>query len=433
MRTKLVLINPYIFDFSAYNLWSYPLGLLKTAEFLTSYEVDINFIDCLQTERYKKYHTGKYHFEKVDKPDILKGIKRIYKKYGISDEIFLQKLNQLYPFDLILITSIMAYWYPGIQRVVELIRDNYKDIPIILGGIYPTLYREHALENSGADAICIGQSEKSLVFLINSFGFNLKKKRAKITPFYKLGYPNLQYFAPILTSYGCPFRCTYCASGLLNYQFVQRPVSEVVDEIKWFHNHNFTDIAFYDDALLVNADNHLKVILNYVVKEKIKINFHCPNGLHACFIDKEMAQLMKRSGFKTIRIGFETINKDRQSQTGGKTNEDDLLKAIQNLKSVGFTKDEIGVYLMYGLIGQGFDEVIEGIKFLKGLQVKIHLTEYSPIKGTPMWTEFVEKGIIKDNLDPLLTNNTIFSELFSDYSFEVIQKVKNEVKEYNAQ
>ncbi|HIJ59925.1 MAG TPA: radical SAM protein [Nitrospirae bacterium] len=433
MKPSLLLVNPYIYDFSAFNLWAYPLGLLKTAEFLSKYEVEIKFIDCLETIKYKDYYVGKYKFERVDKPALLKPIKRIYKRYGISEELFIEKLKSQGPFDIVLITSIMTYWYPGVQRVIELIKKNYKDIPIILGGLYPTLYHQHAIKQSGADAICIGRCEDSLDLLINSFGFNLKKKTHQITPFYKLSYPNLRHYAPLITSSGCPFNCSYCASSILNKSFQQRSVDDVIIDIEWFYNHGFSDIAFYDDALLVNPESHIKEILRYVIKKRLNLNFHCPNGLHAKYIDEELAELMWKSGFKTLTLGFETVNTQRQLETGGKTTRDNLTAAISNLISTGFTKQNIGVYLMYGLINQPIEEVKEGIAFLKDLKVKINLTEYSPIKGTKMWSQLVDAGILDDHTDPIVANNTIFSELFWGYPVETIQRLKQEVKEYNSQ
>ena len=55
------------------------------------------------------------------------------------------------------------------------------------------------------------------------------------------------------------------------------------------------------------------------------------------------------------------------------------IKLADHLKDSGFTKENIGVYLMYGLSGQELAEIIEGINFIKGLDVRINLTEFSPI------------------------------------------------------
>ena len=74
----------------------------------------------------------------------------------------------------------------------------------------------------------------------------------------------------------------------------------------------------------------------------------------------------------------------------------------------------------------------EGVEFLKGLDVKIHLAEYSPVPGTQCWNELLERGIIDSGIDPLMTNNTVFSFLYSGYDPGEVDKLRLQVKEYNA-
>jgi len=63
--------------------------------------------------------------------------------------------------------------------------------------------------------------------------------------------------------------------------------------------------------------------------------------------------------------------------------------------------------------------------------VRINLTEFSPIPGTSCWNELKGRGIISDDIDPLLTNNTVFSYLHSGYDFDAVEKLKLDVKQYN--
>jgi radical SAM superfamily enzyme YgiQ (UPF0313 family) len=205
----------------------------------------------------------------------------------------------------------------------------------------------------------------------------------------------------------------------------------VLSEIKNFHGLGVTDYAFYDDALLVDADLHIKPILRGVMEAGLDVRFHTPNGLHARFMDEELAWLMKATDFKTIRLSLETVDEERQKATGGKVSSEELVRAVMHLRQRGFSKRDIGVYVMYGLPGQELKEVKEGVRFLKGLDVRIHLTEFSPIRGTASWNELVKRGIIADALDPLLTNNTVFSSLHSAYDPLDIGNLKLDVKQYN--
>lgn len=431
MKRKILLINPWIYDFAAYNLWARPLGLFRVAEYLSSFDTELSFIDCPDSFSTGRYGIGRFRREKVQKPSVVKSIPRFYKRYGISLDEFVERVKESLPLDLVLMTSSMSYWYPGVQKVIEIIRSICGGLPIILGGIYATLYHEHAAGHSGTDFIYRGSLNGNLDSALDTFGLKLIKRREPI-PYYKLNLYGRHSFAPLLTSIGCPFQCSYCATRFLSDTFQKKPPKVVLYEINELYQLNVRDYVFYDDALLVDADNHIKPLLRSIVETGLDIRFHTPNGIHARFIDEELAGLMKASHFKTIRLSLETVDRERQKDTGGKVTSEDLERAVRHLKKEGFTKKEIGVYLMYGLPGQNIEEVKEGIRFLKGLGVCIYLTEFSPIKGTRSWHELVQKGIIYDDLDPLITNNTVFSYLYSDYDPNEIGRMKLDVKGYNA-
>ncbi len=460
MQLRCILINPWIYDFAATNMWSRPLGLLRVAEYLSQFDLDFRLIDCTDVVKTKrKFGTGKYPRQIIEKPETIRTIHKNYARYGISLEDFEEKLRSSLPYDFVIVTSIMSYWYPGVQKAIEIIKSVSPGIPVILGGIYATLYHKHASENSGADYIYRGHikspflrhrhpsaadssrqvkeelkgdicSGRGIEKIFKDFGLCLNKNNNP-RPYYKLGLYRHFPFSTVLTGSGCPFNCSYCASSVLFNGFVQREPSHINLEIQELYEIGVRDFAFYDDALLANADSHLKVVLRNVIKADLRIRFHCPNGVHARFVDDEIAYLMKRSGFKTLRLGLETVDKARQTGTGGKVTTDILESAVKNLKKHDFTKEQVGVYLMYGLPGQGLEEVKEGIEFLKALNLKINLTEFSPVPGTICWDELKKKGIVTDNIDPLLTNNSIFTNLYSGYDPDALEKLKLDVKQYN--
>lgn len=430
MKPRILLVNPWIYDFAAFDLWARPFGLFAVSEFLSCYNAEIKYIDCTGTSLVKQYGTGKYKAERVSKPDVLKSIPRYYKRYGIGIDEFRTRIRSIGTVNIVLMTSIMTYWYPGVRKATEIIREEYaREVPIVLGGIYPTLYPEHASRSAGADCIFRGNLDGSFKKLLDEFGV-VGSSSNKI-PYYQLGLFTGNRFAAVRTSAGCLFRCSYCASNLLIPAYSRREYGEVVEEIDYLYRSGIRDFAFYDDALLVDPDDHIKPMLRAILKKDIKARFHTPNGLHARFIDDEIAHLLKQSGFASLRLSLETIDAQRQLNTGNKIGNSEFVQAIRHLKQNGFRKPEIGVYLMYGLPGQSLDEVRDGIRFLKTLGVSIFLAEFSPIRGTRSWQELVQNGIINDDLDPILTNNTVFSYLYSGYDHQEVEEMKIDVKEYN--
>ncbi len=430
MKPRILLINPWIYDFAAFNLWARPLGLLTLSGYLSAFDADLLFIDCTDSFESGRFGTGKYRSEPVPKPEELRSVPRYYKRYGMSVREFTERLESADPFDVVLMSSVMSYWYPGVQEAIRLVKRTNPRAPVILGGIYATLYPDHAAKHSGADSIFTGPLNDRLLSVLRGFGLTLSLLREPV-PYHRQNlYPAFP-FAPLLTSIGCPFHCSYCASKTLTPGYHRKPVDDCIREIRELHELGARDIAFYDDALLYDADHHIKPLLEAVVRSGLGLRFHAPNGLHARYLDDELAALMKAAGFTTVRLSLETTDSARQADTGGKVTTGDLVKSVGSLRRRGFTKEHIGAYLLYGLPGQGLREVEEGFALLKDIDVRVLLAEFSPIRGTACWGDLVKSGVIADDLDPLLTNNSVFSFFYSGYDRAAVERLRLSVKDHN--
>jgi radical SAM superfamily enzyme YgiQ (UPF0313 family) len=419
MRAKnkqLLLINPWIYDFTAYDLWSKPIGLLYLASFLANQGFIISLVDCLDNQliKPKKYGQGKYQRQIIEKPAILKHIPRQYARYGVSEESFLAKLKETAAPDAILVTSMMTYWYPGPMHVVALLRKIFPGVPIILGGIYASLLPDHAQEKVQPDYIIRGPGEIAVLKLLaqifdipfDSFELPETLDDFPYPAFYLL--ENIRYLA-IMTSRGCPYNCPFCAQSLIAMPFTQRKPFQVVAEIEThYHKYRARDFAFYDDALFLNSNRHIKPILHALVKLQLPLRFHTPNGLFTGQIDAELARLLFQANFRTIRLSYETINAQRQQEMSHKVTNESMTAAVDNLQLAGYQKKELEAYVIMGLPDQPPEEVLESMIFINRLGLQIHLASYSPIAGTRDFARAVSAGLIDQNIDPLLTNKTIF-------------------------
>ncbi|MDO8785923.1 MAG: radical SAM protein [Syntrophales bacterium] len=417
MRKNILLINPWIYDFAAYDLWIKPLGLLYIAAFLRKNGYHVNLIDCLDTphinsSRRKSSGHGKYPKENIQKPEPLKNIPRRYNRYGITPAIFHKTLSRHERPDMIIITSMMTYWYPGVFEVIRMVRNAIPGVPVILGGNYVTLCLEHA-SSSGADFTIAGEGEKQMPKLLEEI---LGEDSSFMPDFNDLDsypYPAFDLISykdqfPILTSKGCPYRCTYCASHLLNNKFRRRDPFKVVDEMTfWNRRLGIRNFSFYDDALLINPEEMAIPMLKEIIRRQLLCQFHCPNGLHLREITEELGILMFRAGFRTIRFGFETSDFKKQLETGGKVSNEELRKAVRHLKKAGYRTEDIGIYLLCGLPGQTASEVCESIHFVQSCGARPILAEYSPLPGTALWEASVQASSYDITSEPLYHNNSL--------------------------
>ncbi len=434
---KLLLINPWIYDFTAYDLWSKPLGLLYIASFLRKQGYETRLIDCLEKssnlrkgKRIKRFGTGKYDRAIVEKPQALSHIPRFYARYGIKEEDFIRRLKEATDSEAVLVTSIMTYWYPGVKRVVDLCREYLPGVPVILGGIYASLMPQHAKENIKPDYLVEGPGELRVLSILNELaGQNVDAaslpKCIDDYPFPAFDLLNQVDYLPIMTSRGCPYNCTFCAQKLISMPFVQRNPDCVVEEFgEHYKRFKRRDFAFYDDALFIKRDTHIKTILTKLIEKKWPLRLHSPNGLFAKYVDREMAELMYRSSFKTVRLSFETSNEERRKDMQTKVTNEDIIRAVEYLVRAGYKSQNLESYVLMGLPDQTVEEIIASMLFVHNLGIQIRLASFSPIPGTVEYERAVQNGLIEKDMDPLLTNKTIFPLHRDPKEYQTYRKIR---------
>lgn len=429
-RPSLLLINPWIYDFAAYDFFARPLGLLYLAGYLERCGYEINLVDCLGAPlvRSGPFGTGRFPKEILPTPPPLQGIPRRYGRYGISEREFRRRLSRLPAPAAILVTSLMTYWYLGVAAVIAIAREHFPRTPVILGGIYATLCPRHARRHTGADVVIQGAGERELLtHLRDCTGSGIEaspESGPDALPYALLHLLPRLSFIPLLTSRGCPFQCDYCASRLLQPRFATRRPQDVVEELLYWQDRlGLMDVAFYDDALLYQVETHLLVILEELARRGRSFRFHTPNAVHARFITPEVAGWLKRSHFATLRLGVETTatgpaRLDRKLAAG------ELEEALANLKVAGFTGKDIGVYLLMGLPEQEDRDLEASIRRVLELGATPVLAQYSPLPGTALWPRAAAASRYDLEAEPLFHNPSIFP-CWPEFSWERLTRLKN--------
>jgi hypothetical protein len=446
MSKKILLINPWIYDFAAYDFWVKPLGLLYLGALLRRNKHLVSFVDCLdphhpsmtkdnlKAPRRRSYGDGKFFRKVIPKPDALKTQSRSYCRYGISPDVFIAELMQHADADIVLITSMMTYWYPGVFEAINLIKKALPMIPVVLGGKYATFCHDHAVKFSGADYVIAGDGENQILQLIRTIFDEEPLSSPDVNDLDTYPYPAFDLIrkidhVPLITSRGCPYRCSYCSSHILNPEFLRRDPMKVADEIEyWQKKFGVINFCFYDDALLVNPEEMIEPLLREVKARNLSCQFHCPNGLHLREITQELSEMLYNSGFKTIRFGFETSDFSTQINTGGKVKNEELLLAIRHLKDAGYKTRDIGVYLLCGMPFQSVKQVQDSIDFVKSCGARPLLAEYSPIPGTEMWDDAVKCSCFDIHGEPLYHNNSLLPCQNNDFSFSMYEGLKKTLK-----
>jgi radical SAM superfamily enzyme YgiQ (UPF0313 family) len=187
--------------------------------------------------------------------------------------------------------------------------------------------------------------------------------------------------------------------------FAARPLEHTLAELAWLRQRGAQHIAFYDDALLFKPEQILLPFLRQVIQRGLAAHFHTPNALNARFITRDIAQAMVQAGFQTFYLGFESSAYTWQRHTGGKIYAHELAQAVEHLVHAGADIRQITVYLIMAHPQSEQQDIEASMHFAHDLGLRLMLSEFSPIPGTPDG-ERCRQWIDLD--EPLWQNKTVF-------------------------
>ena len=420
-RPDILLVNPWIHDFAAFDAWARPYGLLLIAALLREGGCRVSYIDCLDRFHPRAapaetgpFGCGPFRKSPLAKPAAFADVPRIFSRYGIDPDWLREDLGRLPRPDLILVTSSMTYWYPGVVETIAVLKREVPGVPVVLGGAYATLCPDHARRTSGADAVFTGPAEEALAGLVETH--TGRRPTVAFDPDAPDSYPfpafDLQRripYVPLLTERGCPYRCAYCASHLLEPRRLRRSAASVAAEIAhWHRGWGVTDFALYDDAFLSDVHAHAVPVLEAVRRQRLPVRLHTPNALHVRGITAETARLLFEAGVASVRLGLETADPGLRDELDCKIAAGEFEHACACLQAAGYPRDRIAAYLLVGLPQQTTESIRRSIDRVRSAGAVPLLAYYSPIPGTRLWPAAVRSARYDLAADPLCTNNSVF-------------------------
>ncbi|MBN1549850.1 radical SAM protein [bacterium] len=418
MRNKVIwMVRPWIEDFSAYDHFAQPLGFLVLYRILESLGYQVFYIDLL-TEitsalRLRKNSDGRseYSSKCIDKPTVFKNIPRYFKRYGIDEEVFSERVCAMTRPDTVLITTGMTYWYTGLKQTISCIKKMFPDVPVFLGGTYATLCPQHALALPDVNDVIQGNPQVKFFKMLASSTDDrtiVKNLHSHHLPPWQL-LPQTTY-AVITTRFGCSNHCRYCAVNKIHPDRESKPMEQIEQEIEHILTfQTIRNIALYDDDLGDDTHKHFSSFLKFLSQKDYPIKWHIPNALFAGAVTEDMAYRMKQTGFVQPRLSLNYIDK-RMTPTGLDKQSMNLIeKASKKLYEAGYTEGQISAYLIAGLPDQTLTMLVNSGLQLIDIGVKPYISQFSPVPGTPLGDIRIRQ--LKETLlsDDLLLTNKILS------------------------
>lgn len=325
------------------------------------------------------------------------------------------RLNEAKIFGISTITVAAA----NALEISRQIKSIYQDVPVIFGGMHPTLVPEEFIRNDEVDVIVLGEGNQTLVELVRTVNTGesiediagivyksndgdvvFSKRRSNFhLDLDELPYPaydlmckeSLPLMPRFFTSRGCPFSCAFCSCDAFyrnayeDYRIVYRDPVKVVDEIEYTANTYGIEFYCFGDLTFMSNREHIHAICNELIKRDLShIPWWCQTTVGS--LTKEDLALMKKAGCRQVGLGVENGVQKNLDIMGKPIYFDEAELQCRLIREAGI---EPITYWIIGLGDESFDESIETIERICYF-VKNNLTEVShigvpvPYPGSPM-------------------------------------------------
>ena len=208
----------------------------------------------------------------------------------------------------------------------------------------------------------------------------------------------------MLTSRGCPYNCTFCASTRFwpNIRYVSPEA--MLEEIKHLRDaYGVRYITFHDDLFIANV-KRLEQLHELVLREGLPqqgMRFSCASS--ATRITDDMARILKEMNFVSVSMGLESGNQEVLTRLKGRAFKVDVNeRAVETLHRYGIHPH---ASFIIGEPHETLEQMQETYDFIKRAPLSlVNIYVLTPLPGTPVWHDAKAKGLVSDDMDWDLLN-----------------------------
>lgn len=337
------------------------------------------------------------------------------------------------PPDAVGLSFISATTYPSMRRLAELIKSRAPQVPIIIGGPFASMSADHILRDCPCiDSVGVGEGEDLLPEYLSRLGDlgsvaglvwrrNAEVVRNPARPLIKDldAYPfpdrtslpidyieslpldvpavlSLDRFCTVQTSRGCPFSCIYCdIPSISQGKWRARSAGHVLREMEELDAAGYRSIYLTDDHFMLQR-RRISEICDGIIERGLRFHWGCEGRVDSAAVDQ--LPIMKKARCDFLAFGVESgcqkvLDRLRKRQTLAQVEH-----AVAESKRNGIAR--VHGFFVIGSPGETEKDILQSFHFAARLGLDTFgFNRLCAYRGTPLWQEYVGRGIINDALD----------------------------------
>lgn len=420
---KVLLINPgnYILvkpngEVSRKNA-VHPLGLACLGAYLEQFGVSVEICDSL-----------------IEGYDVEVPIDEKFIRYGLTDDTIVERINASGP-DVVGVTTTHSCRIDLSLDICRLAKRVNPRIHTVLGGNHASALPEECLKDPSVDFVVLGEGEMTFHALLGAIEGNGTRledidglayrsgELVRLQPKYRWienldllpppawhllpmekysevgrgpGEKRQSRYAIMVTSRGCPHRCSYCPVGVCwgnRYRAIS--ASNVIDQIVDLNRRYGVDTILFEEHNFVANRKRIVQLCHMMIEREIGITWAVPNGMEIAKLDRELLTLMRKAGCYALHLAIESGSKEVLERISKRVDLDQTREVISMGREMGF---EISAFFMIGFPDQTRQEIEQTLAYAETLDLDhVHFFIATPIPGTLMFDDCIRNELLVDD------------------------------------
>ncbi|MCA9695222.1 MAG: radical SAM protein [Nannocystaceae bacterium] len=274
------------------------------------------------------------------------------------------------------VSNMFLHQWPLLRELIAAIRARLPAVTIVAGGENATALWEHMLgESPGLDVCVLGEGERTFTSLLAALaagaplssvpsiayrdgaratrtpaGPRIDDLDAIPPPAWEL-FPVAAYLdqghgsgvargrsLPLLTSRGCPYRCTFCSSpAMWTTRYLRRDPERVVDEIAaYVRRYQITNVDLNDLTAMLTKDWILEFCAA-MQRRGLGVSWQLPSGTRSEAVDREAAEALHAAGCRNFCYAPESGSEATLSRIKKRVKLPRLRSSLQDALAAGLT------------------------------------------------------------------------------------------------
>jgi len=328
-------------------------------------------------------------------------------------------------------------------KILKMLKEYFPDVVVLVGGAHPSVFREKVLEDCEAiDVAVYGEGEIPFKMLCSGIALEripgiIYRKDGRIvtnppdkyiSDLDAVAFPRYRKFEldeffkhslnkipkiSICGSRGCPYQCTYCASGsIMGKLYRYRSIENILDEMEYWYDQGIRYFSFVDDGFTYRAERVFEFCDGLERRKLYGCALSCDNGIRADRVTRDMLARMREVGFWRVGVGVESgSTKVLKSLKKGEKVEQ-IRETLRNLTELHYS---VMLYFLVGSPGETMEDLDDSLKLALEFPVDaVSFNNTIPYPRTELF-EYLEshKLLLREpedylNEDPRHCNKPVF-------------------------